>query len=590
MKKIFLLFSIIFSGISWGEAQISFQAIPQKKEVGINEPIRIQFILTIKNKDVKSVGVIKLPAFTNVQIIGRHVIQNQSYDSDGAVIEYGEEIGLRAVKVGNVKIGAATVIVDGKTYNTDPLTITVINAPEPDDKTIPSSRMGEAFLALKVSERNPYQSEGVIARLKFYTKRIELLNSMTRLEPPNFQGLLVQPIKERNNTYEQEVINGEVYLCRTIASYVMFPSRPGVTNINPFTLTLTIPDGFFDDQEIYVKSAPVALQVKKLPDNAPSDFYGVVGDYTMKVVPNKRELKTEEAATVHIEVSGKGNIGLVKVPELVVPEGIEQFIPKSKLESLPTSEGMMGKASTSTVLVPHKGGKFNIDVKPFSFFDPEEGKFKKISIEPVTLNVKGDSVATKKDSSNTTAIDDSKKSESYIPDLKVENVISDVLSGKKEKSNKALLYIIAAVVVITTGVVYFGFRKKKKSDQEKSEEDIPEEKTNKLHSLFKEPEKKDFAAELFQLKKIGENKNEFYTLLESILRQSIYQNLGISPTQFVTSGEIEEKLGNKFGDEFSEECKNLLLKSQIERYSSMSDKDSLDSVYLKAEELIKKLQ
>lgn len=600
MKSIVLLINIIFLGVIGISAQVSFRAIPQKREVGIDEPMRIQFILTIRGKEVREVGNIKLPAFTNTQIIGKQVIQNQTYEDGVSSIELGNEISLRPVKPGNIKIGSASVNVDGRVYTTRPLTIIVSgHVNNQEERSIPS-RTGGVFLAFKVSHKNPYQNEEVIAQLKFYTKRLELLNSLTNLAPPNFKGLFVQPIKERNNTYEQEIVNGEVYFSRIIGSYVIFPSRPGVLVINPFTLTLSMPNGFFDEQEVYIKSAPVTLQVKKLPENSPKDFYGVVGNYKINIIPNKKQLKAEESTTINVEVAGNGNIGLVKVPSLIVPEGIESFTPKDKMESFPRLDGVVGKISTSTVLVPHQAGKFTIKVAPFSFFDPKTGTFKKISPDPIVLTVIEDSLKGSEDSTALAKNNNIKNPLSFIPNLnEVKGTWLNVLDGRKQILDWIIIAVIAIVTIITIYIIYLGFKKKKKYKKEEVEQVGDKVTTgmlftkNKFEKIpLKEEKESTLDSNLFTLKKIAEkdeNKAEFYNVVETLLQKAVRKNLNIKEEQFITSAEIEEKLANKFGDEVSDEYKDLLLKSQIEKYSHLSEEGSLEEVYKKVERLINKL-
>lgn len=600
MKIIVLLINVIFLGVIGISAQISFQAIPQKKEVGIDEPIRIQFILTIKGKDVRDVGNIKLPAFTNTQVIGKQIIQNQTYEDGISTIEYGNEISLRPVKSGSIKIGSASVIINGKVYSTKPLTIIVSGyANNHEERGFPA-KIGETFLAFKISDKNPYQNEGVIAKLKFYTKRLELLNSITNLTPPNFQGLFVQPIKERNNTYEQEIINGETYLSRTISSYVIFPSKPGVIVINPFILTIAVPSGFFDEQEVNIKSAPITLQVKKLPAKPPVDFYGVVGSYKINITPSKTHLKADESTTINVEVSGNGNIGLIKSPDLIVSEGIESFTPKEKMESYPGSEGVIGKLSSSTVLVPHRGGQFTIKVSPFSYFDPQTGTYRKIIPDPVILTVTGDSLKGERDSINDLKNKNIKDPLSFIPSIKVSDTLSDVLDGKQKTLDWILLAIMAIVIIIIICIIYLRFiknnSKTKKETSIKGEKNVNFEKLDKQNkpktNHIIEQNKDDLNSRLFTLKKMAEkneNKEEFYNLVEFLLQKAVRNNLDLKEDQFLTTSEIEEQLANKFGDEFSDEYKNLLLKSQIERYSSISEEDCLEEVYLRVEKLINKL-
>ena len=87
----------------------------------------------------------------------------------------------------------------------------------------------------------------------------------------------------------------------------------------------------------------------------------------------------------------------------------------------------------------------------------------------------------------------------------------------------------------------------------------------------------------------GTDKKEFYILLEKILIEVAQQRLRNEKESYVTSVDLEEELADKLGDELSEEWKNLLLKSQIERYSSVTEQESLLSVYSKTKDLIKKI-
>lgn len=607
MKKYLVIFLLIFLGEVCANAQVSFQIIPQKNEVGINESVRIQFLLSIKNEEIKNIGRLKLPSFTNTQVTGRHVIQNQSIDEEGNnIFEYGIEIILRAVKKGNIRIEPAQVTVNNKLYETKPIIIKVLGNPNiTEENTSINSKMGEVFLKLKVSEKNPYQNEGIVANLKFYTRRIELLNSLTNLDSPDWQGLFVQPVKERSYTYEQEIINGDSYFSRIIGSYVMFPTQSGTVVINPFTLTLRIPDGFFDEHDFNIKSAPVTLQVKKLPDDSPKNFHGLVGQFSIKASANKKELQAEEAVTINVEINGKGNITLLKSPQLTLSDDIEQYTPKSKLESETTLNGISGTLNTSTILVPQKAGNYNINVESISYFDPKEEKYKSLAVQPIPIKVSANTLAKNEEDSYKISNQDSGNINPYEPKLIIKNKVTEVFKKDHNKLRNILiiiLIIVISVIIITIGIILFIFNRNKKYKQKKQEEKQEEkqhlnllnkEKKFTSHNLtdlnLNDNNFKNKLSELNHLAQEGSDKKEFYILLEKILMEAAKQFLNLEKESFVSTSDLEDELAQKIGDEISEEWKNMVIQSQIERYSSITEQESLLSVYSKAKELFNKL-
>lgn len=593
MKKKLFLLNFFFMGISFMMSQITFQAVPQQKEAEINDVISVQFILSVKNKNVRDIGDMQLPTFINAHIVSRQFVQNRAYSNGDAVLELGYELGLKPMQAGVVKVGAAKIMVDGKLYQTQPFTIKINGVSNmPDDALGSETKSGEeAFLTLKLSNTNPYRNEEIIGQLKFYTRRVDFLNSSGEIIPPAFKGLIVQRVNENISIYQQEVVNGYLYYSKVIAQYVLFPTHTGSIRIEPFTLALVVSNGFFDENEINIKSEPVVITAKKLPENSPKDFYGVVGDYNLSVVPNRTAVNSGESVTVTVEVSGKGNLELVKTPALVVPKGIEQYPPKDKSKAAPTSEGMVGNMVSSNVLVPQTGGNFKIDVQPFVFFNPQTGSYKTLISKPIILKVAGDSAAAKSNSQmQEQNFSDNK--DNLISNPK--KVIETVWEGKNQRGLLMLisLSLLAFACLI---LIIFGLKKKKKTlkSQENSisieEKDKEKSKQAKLQ-IAAVPAAVDFSSELQILNRLANEgkKSEFYTLLNSVLIKSASQNLQV-PENTTSWEEIEEKLLNKYGQILSESWKELLLKSQIEKYSPVTEDELLVSTFMKSETVIKKL-
>lgn len=603
-KYLFVILSILL-GFTEYSAQITLNAETQRTDIGINDRVVVQYILTIKNRDIKNIGDMKLPIFNNFQVLQRNVIQERNYINGNTEIHLGYELVLKPSKGGIHKLGKATVEVDGKTYYSPALSFKVSGNNKNQKNNEPPSlgnRIRDAYLTLDVSDKNPYQNEGIVAVLKLYTKRVDILQSATRMLPPNFHGFTVQPIKINNN-YQQEYINGDVYIVADIAAFVMFPNHSGENQIDPFTLVLTLSDGFFDEQEVNLRSASVKIHTKELPAQKPKGFYGVVGEYKLNVSTNKKQLKANEALTVNVEVSGKGNLGLIKVPEIIPPVEIEKYAPKEKASFSPTLEGYVGKISSTTILVPQYGGNFNIGFNPLVYFDPKEGKYKSLGTDSLKIAVLGPKFSKKTDSlkQNKEEQENNTQNSSFLQ--KQTQEIKNVLAGREDSN--ILVWIIVGLIIIGCGFLFlFGIIRKKDSkhktptdlDSEDTIKASPKDiiKTQENFAPLREntPEEKlNYEEDLHHLRNLSvddSKHSEFYTGLENLLQKATLYNLKISETNFNTE-KAEEKLAIKFGDDFANQWKELIIKSQIEKYSPLFDSHNNQEDLLSLETILKTL-
>lgn len=588
-KKFILFFSILWLSIVGTQAQITFEAIPQKTVVTYQEPVKIQYRLSIIPSN-KEVGRMDIPAYTNAQIIERKASSNIFIENGNSTMEYVEEITLLPIKVGKLNIESATVPVAGKKYKTKSFHIKVKEQTE--DQADDHKEQENHLLILKVSTLSPYVNEGTVVQLKFYTKQFEFLNSLTHLSPPNFKGCFVQPIKEKNNSYQQETINGEAYFSRVVASYVVFSSQPGNITLDPFTLTLALSNNFFEEYEINIKSNPVHLFVKSLPTGAPKNFYGLVGQFTMKATTDKVKLNTHQVANLKVSVAGTGNLSLVKIPSVGVPEAIEEYKPVIKQQFTPTLQGLKGTLEASYVLVPQEGGNYQLKVEPFSYFDPVERRYKTITPDPIELKISSESKRVNKKYKDSLVVEDK-------PEKKMEFLDYSQNSQSKPEENSVVvnksnfLYGALFVVVLLGLFLFFILRKKKNSKKKVLNEDPidKEDKNPKTKIVEKTKGKKNLEPALFKLKKIatrGEDKNSFYTRMEEILLEVVNAKID-QADQYSSLLDLEEKVTQIYGEELADEWKELLLKSQIERYSNLTDQDSLLEIYDRVEELIQKM-
>ena len=188
----------------------------------------------------------------------------------------------------------------------------------------------------------------------------------------------------------------------------------------------------------------------------------------------------------------------------------------------------------------------------------------------------------------------------HQPKFTIRKKVEEAFKMKNNSVEKVLILlplVLIFVIIIGLAIILFIYIKKNKSKKEESKKILKptltkENKFTPSRKPYINSISNDYKSELSELNHLaqeGTDKKEFYILLEKILIEVAQQRLHNEKESYVTSVDLEEELADKLGDELSEEWKNLLLKSQIERYSSVTEQESLLSVYSKTKDLIKKI-
>jgi tetratricopeptide (TPR) repeat protein len=136
-----------------------------------------------------------------------------------------------------------------------------------------------------------------------------------------------------------------------------------------------------------VASNEPALTIKPLPDGAPADFGGAVGQFTFtaKVVPTS--VAVGEPITWTLELGGTGNWPDIHgLPAREVSKDFKVLQPQAK--RTPT-EGRLFDATLTedAVLIPTQPGTYTLGPVSYSYFDPRSGSYQTVQAEPVTVTI-----------------------------------------------------------------------------------------------------------------------------------------------------------------------------------------------------------
>ncbi len=105
-------------------------------------------------------------------------------------------------------------------------------------------------------------------------------------------------------------------------------------------------------------------------ENKPESFRGAVGDFSVSASLEKNKFTTDDAGTLKLTITGKGNIQLINAPAINWPDGIDGYDAKVKDNVDRKKVPMQGSKTFSYPFTVSKAGNYTIDSIAFSYFDP----------------------------------------------------------------------------------------------------------------------------------------------------------------------------------------------------------------------------
>lgn len=393
--KLTFLYTLLFVCLSTvTNAQVTFEAIVNKRQLGINERLQISFKV---NKDGDNFVA---PNFNGFKTNGPSQSISRQWINGKSSYEKSYTYVLSPVQKGKFTIGQATIEVDGNTYKTSPINITVTGSvANPTDGENPDYVADKrVHLVARVSNPNPYLNEAVtLEYILYWESSVGLYNPQLN-ETPKFRDFWSQEmdlgsqLQPKQGTYKGVPSNYVVY-----KKYVLYPQKTGKLQLNPISMTVPVQvptnkRDFFgrpisNTVNKTVTAGNTSIDVKALPANAPADFTGAVGQFNFYAKQSKTALNATESLQVEIKVAGNGNLKLFKLPELKVPEAIEKYDPEHVENVNIRSNGMTGSISDTYTLVPQFKGKFPLPKLSFSFFDPKNGNYVTRSVPNIAIDV-----------------------------------------------------------------------------------------------------------------------------------------------------------------------------------------------------------
>lgn len=391
---------------------------------------------------------------------------------------------LRPLKAGRFSLPSARANVDGKELMSSSESIEVVSQQAQSRQQNPSSssqsqtqqpkatqqRTGEdIILTLNLSRTNVVVGEPITATIMLYTRAD--IAGFESAQFPDFNGFWSQEQDSPTNIeFSRATYNGQIYNAALLKKYMLIPQQTGALTISPAEIVClvnvrtapsgnSIFDGFFDSVTTVrqkVVSKAVKVNVSALPKGAPESFGGGVGEFTISAKMSKDSLKTHEAASLIVTVSGKGNISLIQAPDVKLPPDMEAY--DTKTSDRVDKSGYSGSKRYEYPFIPRSWGDFVIPPVKYSYYDVKAGKYVTLQTDSIAFNVaRGADVPG---AGTVISAPSQKDVKSLGTDIRYINVKNSQLSAKGVFFvGSALFWVLTALIMLLAVLCWAAFRK-----------------------------------------------------------------------------------------------------------------------------------
>lgn len=602
-KIIFLLFTILAAWQVKAADKVRFVA--EVADVVVSGD-QVRLVFTVNSQDIKDFRAPSIKGFdvlmgpSRSQQSSIQIINGKRTSNSSTAFTYI----LLAGNPGTYTIPAASVEVNGEKVFSNAISIKVL----PQDQTsgnsgnngggsASSSRSQAAgsrisandlFITATASKTTVHEQEAILLTYKVYTV-VNLRQLYGKM--PDLKGFHTQEVElPQQKTFTLEHYKGRNYNTTVWSQYVLFPQQTGKLEIPSITFDGVVAqqtisedpfDAFFNgggyvEVKKKITTPKVVINVQPLPAK-PAGFSGAVGEFKLASSINATDVKTNDAVTIKLTLSGTGNMKLIGTPEVKFPQDFEIYDPKVTDDYKLTNSGLTGTKTFEYLAIPRHAGNFTIPAIEFTYFDLKSNSYKTLKTEAYNLKVaKGQGNADQVISDFT-----NKESVKMLgKDIRFIKLGDSSLRPKGDfffgTVGYYLCYLIPLLLFVVFAVIY-----RQKALENANVAKVKTKKANKVATR-----RMKLAGKL-----LAENKkNEFYDEVLKALWGYISDKLSI-PVSQLSKDNIEAELTNYGVQEaLIAEFIGVLNECEYARYAPGNENEAMDKVYSASVEVISKME
>lgn len=368
--------------------------------VSKNIDIDQSFNFTIKIKDIDIDPEVDIsPMLDNFSVImGPNMGSEYKFINGKKSISRSISWTIIAKKPGQIKIPRLEVVLDGKQYLTEELTM---NVSKKETDTIAT----DMFLKIEVTDSDVKIGEQVIVTYTFFTR---IASKVLSTEFPKYKDFWVEKLFDpagkqiKPEAWNDIEINGYKYKSIKIYEVALFPLSEGKFDLNSMIMKIETKekdpgirrlfweDPFFDTFSQRTKarilvSEQKTINVSKLI-NKPRDFTGAVGSFDIMSSVSSDIVENGTPITFYLKLIGEGNLSNIGRPIISFPDDFDIFDGEILIERNIT-DSVSGAITWEYNLIPRKEGNYIISAISVPFFDTEKESWNLAKSNPIKLNI-----------------------------------------------------------------------------------------------------------------------------------------------------------------------------------------------------------
>ncbi len=564
---------------------------------------QVRLVFMVNSQDIKDFRAPSIKGFdvlmgpSRSQQSSIQIINGKRTSSSSTAFTYI----LMAGNPGTYTIPSASVEVNGKKVFSNTLTIKVLPQDQPSKgggngggsssrSQAAGSRItaNDLFITATASKTTVHEQEAILLTYKVYT-----LVNLRQLygKMPDLKGFHTQEVElPQQKTFTLEHYKGRNYNTTIWSQYVLFPQQTGKLEIPSITFDGVIAqqtasddpfDAFFNgggyvEVKKKITTPRLVINVQPLPAK-PAGFSGAVGEFKLASSINATDVKTNDAVTIKLTLTGTGNMKLISTPDIKFPQDFEVYDPKVTDNYKLTNSGLAGTKTFEYLAIPRHAGNFTIPAVEFTYFDLKSNSYKTLKTEAYDLKV-----AKGQGNADQVIADFTNKENVKMlgKDIRFIKLGDTSLRPKGDfffgTVGYYLWYLIPLLLFIVFAVIY----RQKALDNA----NVAKMKTKKANKVATRRMK--LAGKLLTENK----KNEFYDEVLKALWGYISDKLSI-PVSQLSKDNIEAELTN-YGvqDALIAEFIAVLNECEYARYAPGDESEAMDKVYSASVEVISKME
>ena len=490
-------------------------------------------------------------------------------------------------QAGDYTIPAFTAQVGNERLTTQPLTLKVLQPSAPSQASV-GSGSELAFLKLELPKKEIYLGEIVPAQLNLYLR--QGVQSIDGFQVTSFpaDGFNLGKIVQGNNRQTQ--INGVNY---TIVPFAMTvsPVKTGNLALGPATANAIIglpstrnrrdflfdPFGMAREQKQLVLATD-AQSVQSLPlptENVPANFNGAVGSYSMSMTAGPTNLAAGDPITVRVQISGRGALDAISLPEQPAWRDFKTVPPTSKFEPQ-DALGIQGTKTFEQLVIPQNPDIKELPGVSFSFFNPERKAYGTLTQPAAKLVVRPSASAAAPTVAAAKKQDSPPPTEDIVPNKQRLGPAGQITPLLVQQPWFLAIQGVPALAFVSALVWRKRTEKFANNPRLRRQRLVDQIIRNGLAQL------RQFAAE--------QKSDEFFATLFRLLQERLGERLNL-PASAITEAVLEERLRPaKVSDATLAPLHELFQTCNLARYAPIKTSQELAAIIPRAETVLNELQ